>query len=83
LIYDSQARRALGEPQGIKAYYDKWLGEFAKVGAQIDAACAALPSVHEYCIRPHQISPSDIQDLASNPWFKERVFDVYLWNKGN
>ena len=83
LIYDSQAKKALDNPNNIAAYYDKWQIEFKKVQADIDAACRTLPSVHTYCITPNLFSSSDIENIAATPWFKERVFDIYLWSLGS
>jgi hypothetical protein len=74
--------RALGNPKGVDAYYSKWRERFALCRTSIDAACAALPSVHLYSIDP-DVAPEDIAGLASKLWFKERVFDIYLWEFGD
>ena len=83
VIYDSQARKALGtNPEDIIDYYSKWRKQFDSYSSEIDVACAALPRVTEYSA-PDAPTPQYVQEIASQPWFKERVFDVYLWSLGS
>jgi hypothetical protein len=84
VIYDSQARKALGtKPGDIPAYYSRWREQFNSFCDEINAACASLPRVHEYSAAANVPTPQYIQGIASQPWFKERVFDVYLWSLGS
>ncbi len=84
VIYDRQARNALGTNSGdIDAYYSRWREQFNLSCNEIDAACATLPRVHEYSVAPDLATPRYIEGIASQPWFKERVFDVYLWSLGS
>lgn len=84
VIYDSQARKALGtNPGDIRAYYSRWREQFNSSCNEINAACASLPIVHEYSVAPDVATPQYIEGIASQPWFKERVFDVYLWSLGS
>ena len=79
VIYDRQARKALGTNSGdIGAYYSRWREQFNLSRNEIDAACATLPRVHEYSVAPDLATLQYIEGIASQPWFKERVFDVYL-----
>jgi len=84
VIYDSRARKALGtNPGDIHAYYSRWREQFNSSCNEISAACASLPRVHEYSEAPKLATPQYIEGIASQPWFKERVFDVYLWSLGS
>ena len=83
VIYDRRARRALRtEPDDLKEYYSRWRTEFSLLYDEISVACASLPRVHEYSA-PDAPTPQYVEKITSQPWFKERVFDVYLWSKGN
>jgi hypothetical protein len=83
IIYDRRARKALRtKPDDLDEYYSRWREEFNLWYDEIAAACALLPRVHEYSA-PDAPSPQAVEQIASQPWFKERVFDVYLWSKGN
>ncbi len=83
IIYDRRARKALRtKPDDLGEYYSRWREEFNLSYDEIAAACALLSRVHEYSA-PDAPSPQDVEKIASQPWFKERVFDVYLWSKGN
>jgi hypothetical protein len=83
VIYDSQARLAIGTRAGdIGAYLSAWQKRYATHEQEIEAACEELPSVQRYC--ENQETPiEEIQYLSRQKWFKERVLDVYLWNIGN
>jgi hypothetical protein len=84
VIYDSRARKALGtKPEDIGTYYSRWREQFDSSCNEISAACAKLPIVHEYSEAPEVGTPQYIEGIASQPWFKERVFDVYLWSLGS
>jgi hypothetical protein len=84
IIYDSQARKALGtKPGDIPAYYSRWREQFNSAYGEINAACALLPGVREYSVSADVPTPQYIEQIASQPWFKERVFDVYLWTLGS
>ena len=82
VIYDGRAMKALGaKPKNIEDYYSRWQKLFASFGNEISVACALLHKVPEYSA-PHAATPQYIEGIASQPWFKERVFDVYLWDLG-
>jgi len=84
LIYDSQARTALGAKNGDLAdFYQKWQQEFKNHQEQIKVACAKLEKLSLYTVEPETATEKDIQNISSELWFHERVFDNYLWNKGN
>jgi hypothetical protein len=83
IIYDNQARKALrAAPGDIDEYYARWQQEFNRYEQQIRAACLSLPKVHEYAKRPEIATRQHIAKIAAKGWFRERVFDVYLWQRG-
>jgi len=34
------------------------------------------------CVDPAAVTPLFMDQIASQPWFHERVFDIYLWTVG-
>ncbi|MDD2776815.1 MAG: hypothetical protein PHU06_12745 [Gallionella sp.] len=86
VIYDSQARNALeiepGELDGkYPEYYDAWQRAFKHHKTKIADVCAKLPELHLYAA--NRTPKAEIEAVANQNWFHERVFDIYLWNKGN
>lgn len=82
VIYDARAMKALSaKRKDIEDYYSRWRKQFASHGNEINAACELLPKAHKYSA-PNAATPQYIEGIASQPWFKERVFDVYLWDLG-
>ena len=83
IIYDSKARKAVGTRDGdIEAYYSRWREKFSAQAKDIDAACDSLQQVLEYSVNPQLATACYVQGLTSHDWFKERVFDIYLWHLG-
>jgi len=83
IIYDSQARIAIGSENGdLESYYDAWKAAFKENQKQIETACRKLSNLTLYTVNPY-IDSEYISEVSSNDWFHERVFDIYLWNKGN
>ena len=84
LIYDSQARVALGIKNGdLRTYYEKWRETFKGYQNQVENACSKLPDLHLYAIDQDLGTKEYIKDISSKSWFHERVFDIYLWSEGN
>lgn len=86
LIYDSRARNALeekGKPlDNYYKYYEKWRKEFEVHKKQVEDACVELSNHHLYAIVQTAGIKKYIKGVSAEPWFHERVFDIYLWNKG-
>jgi len=83
IVYDSRAREALhAAPGDIEEYYKLWHEEFTRCEQEIRDACASLHRVHEYTKIPEMPTPQDIAKIAAHRWFRERVFDAYLWRIG-
>lgn len=84
IIYDSQAKTAIGTPSGdLAAFYDSWLTKFSDHEAEIGDACSRLSSVLSYSIDPTLATKEYVERLAQASWFRQRVFDIYLWHVGN
>lgn len=83
IIYDSQGRRAVGTGSGdIDEYYSRWRDKFRQHSKEIEAACVSVRMAREYSIDPEVATARYIAETTSTQWFKERVFDVYLWHRG-
>ena len=84
LIYDSRARIALGtKNQDLDACYEKWHKEFKVHQGEIAKACSKLPDMNKYAINQEIGTKEYIEEISKEPWFHERVFDIFLWSKGN
>jgi hypothetical protein len=76
IIYDSQARVALGAPDGdYSEYVELWLSAYADHKDGVSRACSTLPR--------------DLRDAGQGSpapqdqeWFRRRVFDIHLWRLG-
>lgn len=84
LLYDSQARIALGtKDDDLPAYYQKWGEGFEQHEKDIKKACSQLSDLHLYAVDQRNGTREYIKEVSSNSWFHKRVFDIYLWSKGN
>lgn len=83
-IYDSQAKTALGATNGdLSDFYQKWNSEFDMHRGQIESACSKLPDLHLFAVDQKIGTREYIQEVSVQQWFHERVFDIFLWSKGN
>jgi len=83
IIYDSQARKALDTPGGnFQLFYDEWQNKYEEHSHAIDNACSKLSKVAKYAYDQTTATPIYVKNISAQPWFKERVFDTYLWHKG-
>jgi hypothetical protein len=83
IIYDSRARAALGTTTtDLGSYYSIWRKQFDDHADDIDVACKSLEHVVEYSVDPQVATTNYVRELSRQQWFKERVFDNYLWNLG-
>lgn len=58
-----------------------WRDEYNKCKDKIASAVARLPELQPFFSKWHD-SPTSIESTVCEPWFSERVFDVYLWETG-
>lgn len=83
IIFDGQARVALDTKYAdIDGFYVRWRNSYEIHALEIAQACSNLDQVRRYCVDPAAVTPRFIDRVASQPWFHERVFDIYLWTLG-
>ena len=83
LIYDSQVRSSLGlKNEDLSEYYYNWKKEFKNYKGKIASVCSKLPDLYLYTIDQEVGTKEYIGEVSSKEWFHDRVFDIYLWNKG-
>jgi hypothetical protein len=84
LIYDSLARIAVNSTDGdLVGYYKNWAAEFENHEDEIQSVCSKLSNLNLYATDQSIATKEYINIISSNKWFHERVFDIYLWSKGN
>lgn len=82
-IYDRQARTAINTPPNNYAcFHEAFLEQYSSYKEPIEAACDNLKNMLSFTVQP-QMKQKDIKNIIHKDWFHERVFDIYLWNKGN
>jgi hypothetical protein len=89
IIFDSRALRALADrkkvkrPCGLSEYYNAWRGFFNDHAGDVNKACAALKEVLDFSWNPKKAREIYDSEISGQRWFKEKVFDIYLWNLGS
>ena len=84
IIYDSRARATLRvKGSDLGEYYKQWNLEYRKHEDEIAKACDSLKDVWEYTSNIKVANSTYVMQTAEQQWFKERVFDIYLWSRGN
>ncbi len=84
ILYDKQARTAIGTKDGdLDGYYTEWREAFELFSGQIATACKKLVRMSKYTADKDLATATYIKDATAQTWFHERVFDIYLWNKGD
>ncbi len=87
LVYDARAVAALkGMNYEFKAgsyseYAKEWRSAYRMHKDSVQDAVALLPALQPFFSVWHSSSKS-IEQLVQNAWFQERVFDIYLWERG-
>ncbi|GAB2612977.1 hypothetical protein [Novilysobacter erysipheiresistens] len=87
LIYDSRAVAALKKlgyrfaNRDYAEYARSWLGAYVEREGEIDGAVASLADLQPFLDTWHPTVDS-ISRLAQEKWFRERVFDLALWEHG-
>ena len=89
VIYDDRAYRRLNKGCGGESgqcdytkYRREWLKQFAKREEHLRLACAELVRVKDFSLA-HAVADEDLERLVGNRWFRERVFDYFLWWNAN
>lgn len=84
IIYDLRALswlKANGYPVkngSYESYRSQWLSAYNNYEIRIKDACKNLYQVKQYT-HAHGIEDAEIIDISSSRWFRERVFDKFLW----
>lgn len=88
VIYDIRAVNALSQKfkhSFAKRRYDEysnaWRLQYAKYKLDIEQAIQTLPEGRIFMPRC-SLNDNEIVALAKEEWFKERVFDIFLWEIG-
>lgn len=88
VIYDNRAAHALSahfggsfNPGDYRRYVETWRTHYGNLERRIEIAVAKLPAVREF-IPSNRPSAGELGILAHEAWFKERVFDIFLWEVG-
>jgi hypothetical protein len=87
VIFDARAVSALkdlGSTFGnanYSEYCKSWRDQYSRCQAAIKTAASRLPEVKAF-LSPWHRTKTELRELASQPWFLERVFDIYLWEIG-
>lgn len=89
VIYDSRAIQALRKMSTVRfdqcnysEYRQEWLEEFTKREAAIMAACSELARVKDFSLADN-VPDQQLKKMVGNKWFRERVFDKFLWWNGS
>ncbi len=88
IVHDKRAVTALSKRFKHKfdsrlyaEYAGAWRSEFDKIASNIEPAIASLSKGRDFMPKT-SLTEIDIADLAKQQWFKERVFDIFLWEVG-
>jgi len=88
IVYDKRAVTALKQKFNLKfnshnytEYVSAWKSVYTNVEADIEKAILTLPTGRAF-MPETALTDSQLTDLANQPWFKERVFDIFLWEMG-
>jgi hypothetical protein len=89
IIYDSRAVRTLTKKAGHKGiannygkYVKAWRTEYDELSDQIEEAIEDLPNARLYMPKT-KFTDRQLRSFSKKEWFKERVFDVFLWELGS
>ena len=83
VIYDSVLRSALRTPSGdYPSYIAAWNARYLDEEASISAACQALAASRPPSFRDLQLSTGEAAELLESEWFRRRVLDILLWQRG-
>ena len=86
IIYDSRAVKALKDlgcnfgNANYSEYCECWRKQYRRRQKQIKQAASRLHLVRKFL--PQPATKAQLSAFASQPWFLERVFDIYLWEMG-
>ncbi len=88
IIYDDRAANCLREMNSslkindYESYIILWVKYYKECKLKIEKACKNLYNYKRFTLA-NNYSNKEIKNLISKRWFKERVFDKYLWYNSN
>jgi hypothetical protein len=87
-IYDSRAVKALSgkfkhkfDKRSYQEYLVAWRSQYLEMRAAIEAAVKEIPKARTF-MPACPLTDEALVTLSSENWFKERVFDIFLWEVG-
>ncbi len=84
IIFDSRVNTTLGlHTRSYEDFERPWRQHYEPVASQIAAASATLSAARGYAACGSTVPEADIADASSREWFHRRVFDTYLWYRGD
>jgi hypothetical protein len=88
LIYDARAvnaLRCLGNERfdNYTSYCEAWQKEYEERSDQISAASHGLLNLPRKYTAAFLLTDGQLTKLVHAKWFRERVFDIYLWEIGD
>lgn len=88
VIYDRRAINALTNQVGYRgiyknynSYYVAWKNEYSEFELHIQNAIVNLKNGRSF-MPESSFSDADLDQFSKESWFKERVFDIFLWEVG-
>ena len=87
IIYDSRAVKALKNADEVfdtRSYFEyskAWKRQYSFHRSRIKSACERLVEIRDF-LPAWYISERSMTKVVTETWFRERVFDIYLWEVG-
>lgn len=87
IIYDSRAVKALKNADEVfdtRSYFEyskAWKRQYSFHRSRIKSACERLVEIRDF-FPAWYISERSMTKVVTETWFRERVFDIYLWEVG-
>jgi hypothetical protein len=77
--------RNLPKDGNLSEYYLRWRFAFTDYAQEIENACRQIEGqIENACRQAGGVTPEMIaREIAGQQWFRERVFDQYLWSRGS
>ena len=87
-IYDARAIKGLRrltkfDKADYRSYWEAWEREYEPRSSEISLAAHGLVSVPRKYTAAPSLTNGQLTKLVRAEWFRERVFDIYLWEIGS
>ncbi|MDY6992937.1 MAG: hypothetical protein SVR94_10095 [Pseudomonadota bacterium] len=67
---------------GYKEYREQWVAAYTDHKQEINEACKSLEKLKDYSLA-YDVSLKNVKEIIRTSWFRERIFDKYLWFNSN